>query len=403
MTDRNTPSPAPRLNPVVAGILTTGFVLVLLFATALVVEAYLGSRKFNGYCVFPQNLKYTFSPMPGVMTGISGDSRFTTNKYGMRGRNPSRSDDYSVLTIGGSTTECLFLDDTETWAQLLEDRLGERAGVRVWVGNAGKSGLNTRHHVVETDVLLSQMPDVDAVVLLVGINDLSFRLSWDEQWRMAMPSAVNRDVLIGKAFWVRPEPETVPVYKFPELRYRLRVFKGKAEEDEVVSSPIRQDANGQAYLKWRENRRTSPYRRDQMPDLRSALREYAANINAIIDIASARSVDVVFAAQPTIWKAHMPEHERELLWMGGVGRFQAEKDKPYYTPAILDSIMGEYNDTLRDVCTKRGVICVDLPAVIPKDTSAVYDDCHFNENGARLVADAIADRIFASGLLSSKQ
>ena len=47
---------------------------------------------------------------------------------------------YRILTLGGSSTECLVLDQTEAWPQLLQDRLNETNKYQVWVGNAGQSG-----------------------------------------------------------------------------------------------------------------------------------------------------------------------------------------------------------------------------------------------------------------------
>jgi len=39
-----------------------------------------------------------------------------------------------------------------------------------------------------------------------------------------------------------------------------------------------------------------------------------------------------------------------------------------------------------------------MAAAIPKDTSAFSDESHYNDNGARLVADYLAERLLASRL-----
>ena len=110
---------------------------------------------------------------------LSGASRFSTNARGLRGDEWSSGDSYRILAIGGSTTESLYLDDREAWPRLLQDRLNAaRGGSEVWVGNAGKSGLSSRHHVIQVMRLLEQHP-VDAVVVLAGVNDFHNRLSRD--------------------------------------------------------------------------------------------------------------------------------------------------------------------------------------------------------------------------------
>ena len=85
-------------------------------------------------------------------------SCFVINRDGMR-RNPLPDTGfYKILTIGGSTTECLYLDETEAWPRILQQLLG---GEQVWVGNIGKSGLNTKHHIIQVEHLIHQYPGID--------------------------------------------------------------------------------------------------------------------------------------------------------------------------------------------------------------------------------------------------
>src|SRR5688572_18830458 len=46
----------------------------------------------------------------------------TRNSLGFRGRDtlPGFSNTFSIITVGGSTTECHFLNDDKTWPFLLE-------------------------------------------------------------------------------------------------------------------------------------------------------------------------------------------------------------------------------------------------------------------------------------------
>src|SRR5262245_42691169 len=96
----------------------------------------------------------------------------TKNSLGFRGSDPP--DDWSrrltILTIGGSTTECLFLSDGKTWTDQLARRL---AAVRpdVWVNNAGFEGHSTFGHLVLLrEFVVSLLPTV--VLLLTGHNYL---------------------------------------------------------------------------------------------------------------------------------------------------------------------------------------------------------------------------------------
>ena len=109
------------------------------------------------------------------LAGVQGPVLFEINSMGVRGRewSPDRSSEYRILCVGGSTTESPYTDNTRVWPHLLEERLGSLPdGRRVWVGNIGRSGLRSTHHVLQIERLLP-VYDPDLVIVLVGINDLT--------------------------------------------------------------------------------------------------------------------------------------------------------------------------------------------------------------------------------------
>lgn len=79
--------------------------------------------------------------------GVTTPVRFTTNRWGMRGSQPPSGDAWdettTIIAIGGSTTQCFFLDDSRTWSAVMEAEL-KRRRYDVWVGNAGQAGHSTR-------------------------------------------------------------------------------------------------------------------------------------------------------------------------------------------------------------------------------------------------------------------
>src|SRR5207248_11640050 len=115
-----------------------------------------------------------FRPDEAAYPGIMGVSHYTTNSLGLRGPEfHARETEYRILTIGGSTTECTYLDDSETWQSLLMQRLNQQGGRRkVLVVSAGISGYPTVNHLrfVAESPLMKQ---VDALVFLSGADDFS--------------------------------------------------------------------------------------------------------------------------------------------------------------------------------------------------------------------------------------
>ncbi len=368
-----------------------------------IVEVILRAYSSDDYFVWHPNLEKTFKPLPGIMPGISGESRFTINASGMRGDPFPEGDRYRILTIGGSTTECLYLDQSEAWPQLLQDKLNNLGGPDVWVGNVGASGRNTRHHLLQIEKLLEQYPRIELIVLLIGINDLSLRLRQDIDFRpMRQEGPEYKQILLNKAFSVHPTRDPLlPFYKRTEIWRLLRRVKHRVLIP--VANTVIQDDAAEIYKEWRRHRRNAAKVLDTLPDLSSALEEYAQNIHSIIDLAQERGTAIVFMTQPSMWRQDLPESLSNLLWFGGIGNFQEQSGKPYYSVNALANAMEMYNETLLNVCKIRPVDCLDLAPLVPKDTTAFYDDVHFNEQGATTVANALAQFVVEKKIIGGLQ
>lgn len=248
--------------------------------------------------------------------------------------------------------------------------------------------------MIQTVQLLKQLPDIDALVVLAGVNDLHHRLSADTEFRSIDKeprSAFPR--LYAMAFSVRPEARITRFWEPVALR---RSFERVRQRWDLPEDQVQDDA-GRIYEQWRRHRREASALRSELPDLGPALLEYARNLHTIVDVAERRGVRVVFTTQPVMWHAEVGPEERELLWLGGVGPFQSEPGHEYYSVEALAEGMARYNATLLEVCASRRLGCVDLAAALARDTSAFYDLCHFNEGGSRRVAALLSEHFLRTG------
>lgn len=336
--------------------------------------------------MWPPYLVQRFHPSPGVMPGVSGDAELRVSSLGLRGDEPPPNA-RRVLTLGGSATECLYLDQREAWPQLLQAALGPGA----WVGNGGRSGLDSRHHAVQAAILLEEVPGVRVLVVLAGANDLLRRLARGESWRPSdLRSPATRRELRSEAFEDLPRGRaSIEDWALADLaRRQLRKTAAGAS----------QDAAGSVYETWRAHRHAGRTLRSALPDLGPALREHRRNVRAIHAAARRHGVRAIFVTQPALWRAELPPALQRRLWMGGVGRFQEEPGRPYYSAAALRRGLDAYNAALLSACGElAGAVCFDLAAAVPADGRYFYDDVHFNEAGSRRVARALAP-VVASAL-----
>ncbi len=312
------------------------------------------------------NLREVFRPAPEMLAGIEDASRFTTGPRGIRAATPHGGERFRWLCVGGSTTECLYLDDTEAWPARLMQYSNEDLGAdTLWVGNAGVSGFYTQHHrrFLETNPLLD---GVDAVVVQCGINDLDAFL-----WAYGAPPEPPRAET--------PPPEAQasrPVWARANLIQLFHTLRQGPPDPYTVES-----MGAEVYAE-RRARRAQAVKHGTVPDLSAALRDYRANLEALIAACRAREVDILFTTQPVLWRAGLSEALAARCWMGRLG------DGTYLEPEAARRAIEAYNRTLRETCRAQGVACVSLDAMngVPE---YFYDDCHFTERGAEETARLI--------------
>ncbi|MFM7022637.1 MAG: GDSL-type esterase/lipase family protein [Flavobacteriales bacterium] len=312
--------------------------------------------------IWAPGLDFTFEPDSTVIHGVHGKSQFTINSEGLRSTPPS-----TLLAIGGSTTIEMFLDNNETWTHLLH------------AANAGKNGLNSFHHIDQMKLLLQQFPETKTVIILMGINDLQLQLVRGEY------TAGDSLERYNKTFQVLPD-DFFPWYKrsgYWKLSRNLKhAFFSKATQEMVL------DKDGKILIKHRKFRYDCKNKIDILPDWTRVLEGYKNNINTLIAIAKEKKVKLIFATQPVLWSAQNTKQQEALLWMGGKGNFQ-ENGGEYYSSKVLNESMQLFNKTLMETGTARGIQVIDLYSLLPKNESIFYDDCHFTELGAKMVAGEI--------------
>ncbi len=350
------------------------------------------------YYVWPPGFQRIFEPDPAVVHGVRSPSRLTINAAGMRGDLPGDAARYRILAVGGSTTICVYLDDSQAWPYLLQRRLNAVLGEDgVWVGNVGRPAHTTQQHVLQVEKLLEQHPEIDALVLMIGINDMLIDLSL-----MSHPSTeLLRD--LGQA-----DPNA-------QLRRAFSIFPGFWDDApwyarNVVGRlwwvarwhPVPQsgdvpamDRRGEFVHRLRGFRARASSLRGELPELGSRLDAYVGRVEQIAERADAAGVRLLLSTQPTLWRERLSGVEQALLWGGGPPLDRLRDGAVYYSVEALAEAMRMYNDALLGLCRARGIECVDLAEGIPRDAIHFYDDAHFSEAGSARVAELLADYLLA--------
>lgn len=349
-------------------LVTYSSVFALLLGNVLI-GAILGA----GVYATPWAPMHVIRDAPKTMPGISGKIEFTINRLGIRGPEfHEGAYDRKILCVGGSTTECLYVTNEQSWPWALMKKLNDQYEAETYVGNAGISGHFTRNHeyLIQNYAFIEKF---DHVVLMIGINDMGrlMRDDYEHQVETFVPRTLKEDYATkGKPYYKRWF-----LYKY--------FMAGRLTADRAT---VIQDEEGLWLENMREERRRAAAMetQDEVPaELSKALERYERDILNIVKACRARGLGMTFITQPTIYSETMTDEAHRLL-------SQQTDDGRVFSHRALKEMMDAYNQRLLAVCARENIDCLDLASMLPKDTTVFYDDCHFNMTGCDLVSDAIA-------------
>jgi lysophospholipase L1-like esterase len=381
---------ADRIRPRTAWIVFAVSLLVVLLA----VEGISRLLVPNLYYVWPPSFSMTFDASQNIQSGVTFPSQLTINAAGMRGDLPTDEQGYRILAVGGSTTICVYLDDSQAWPLLLQRDLNAALDRNeVWVGNVGRPGHRSDHHILQMEKLLDQYPDIDMVVSLVGINDLITNLPVDDKRPVRAPVQSQRQMLVMSFSLFPGWDEDTPWYRrnlFGRI-HRLSTWRPFPGTQKL--RPM--DEKGEFVATLRRFRQRAGRFRHDPPELAVQRSAYETNLHRMVDIAQSRDVRLLLVTQPTLWSDALSPAERKLLWAGGPPFFLLRNGATYFSAEALASAMTSYNDTLLKVCGERTIECLDAASRMTPTTDNFYDDAHFTERGSAALASLISDYLLA--------
>jgi len=288
----------------------------------------------------------------------------TKNSLGFRGPDPPRDFDrrLRILTVGGSTTECLFLSDGKTWTDVIARRLAARAPDS-WVNNAGLDGQSTFGHLVLLRTVVAALRPTLAV-FLVGANDVGLEAANTYDAALA-PSRAGLQA-VGRFVIAHSELASVAQNLYRAGRARQRGF-GHSQVDLATANRLALDQTvmDATIRKYRET-----------------LDGYAARLTAIVNLSRASGIVAVLVTQPA-WFGDVvdPSTGVDLATVQVNGRGNG---------SLEWRVLELYNDVTRGVAGGQHADLIDLARELPKDSRLFYDFLHFTNDGAAHVGAIVS-------------
>ena len=282
-----------------------------------------------------------------------GVVRYSRDKWGLRGSHEDPSQ-INVLTIGGSTTDELYSDDSETWSSRLQDRFA-RAGIPAIIGNAGVNGHSTVGHIYSLEAWLSRIPRLKPKVILyfIGINDV------------ALPSQSGHDAIVAVGTWPRLLRYMINNSALIRL---IRIIRGSIRATNIrvaygwVSSSLR---------------RYGPYPKIDPSQYRRQLSDYGARVKRLSDLSFERGALPVFISQ-----------RRGDAFLRGDALFASDREALRFR-----QVQNLYNQELLRICRLSKAVCIDLASKIELSEVDFFDRIHTTPAGSDKIAAFLFERL----------
>ncbi len=291
----------------------------------------------------------------------------TKNVLGFRGPDPPRdfADRLTVLTIGGSTTEGLFLTDGKTWTDELTRQL-EPQFPGVWVNNAGIDGHTTYGHLVLLrSFVVNLHPKV--AIFLIGANDVG----------LEAPNTFDDGIVLSQT-GVRRAVNSLARYSetvslgLNLARAAVARNRGLGHSELDVRRATHLVLNPEAM-----NRTEADYEK-YLPGFAERLRQIGA-------LTRANGIEPVFVTQPALFGDVVdPATAVNLAEVQVNGRGNGHLEW-----RLLERV----NTQTRRVANESGILLIDLAAELPKDSTYFYDFLHFTNEGSTRVGQIVASHL----------
>jgi lysophospholipase L1-like esterase len=347
-----------RVLPNLALLAFGTLVSLLLLEVVLRLWSPWGLRVWGDRLVLPANVRRVL--LNHTNPRLESEIVFTKNSIGFRGPElpADPASHLTVIAVGGSTTECIYLSDGKDWPLALAARL-QGQFPKLWINNAGLDGHSTfGHRLLVRQRVARLRPKV--VLYLIGIND------------------VERTVL-------KAGDRALTDTRFLPLADRLARYSSilanvqglrRRREAERLNLPYREVdlATTPKFLPGVRRRRRmlaaqGPY-----------LESYRARAEELLRVTRASGMDAVFLTQPALYGPAIDDVTGRDL-----ATIEVDRERMLNGQGAWE-LLERYNDVTRDLGHRHGVLVIDVARQMPKSSRLFYDFLHFTTAGADEVA-----------------
>jgi lysophospholipase L1-like esterase len=301
------------------------------------------------------------------------------NSIGFRGEEPPKGKSFenflTIITIGGSTTECSFTSEGKTWTDLLGRNL-KASFKQVWINNAGLNGHSTFGHIILIeDYIIRLKPKV--LLFLIGVNETGQRKSVDEIEHLYIKSKIGlRD---SKRIFKRIIAHSEV---FNLLGNLYRYFR-----DQIMPRHLRPliEAGYSKYEKpiseWDKLEIPNSQWNSIVRNHEQWIEEFRIRLRKIARLSKENGIEPIFVTQPGLFGDS--NDESTGIYLGNIKIYSGMNGKIWW------NLLELYNNVTREVGKEESVFVIDLAKRMKKNSLFFADSVHLTNVGEKTVADLL--------------
>jgi lysophospholipase L1-like esterase len=290
---------------------------------------------------------------------------YQRNKIGLRGPDPPGNfkDHLTIIAVGGSTTECMYISEGKTWEDQLAARL-KTVFPSTWINNAGFAGHSTFGHIILLrDYITALRPNV--CLFLVGINDVHrFDLrphdtnftKTDSRWILTL---AKKSALMNAI---------------------LNIYRNRMAREKNITDNISFNLRNKTPLVLPETGIDDAIKKEE-----GLLKDYRMRLGEMIGLCKANNIEPIFITQPSL----MGE---QIDTLTGVD-LATYPVSPTVNGKLFWKYLELYNSETKKVANDSGLFLIDLANELPKTSRFFYDAIHFNNTGSAKVGEIVAGKL----------
>jgi hypothetical protein len=271
-----------------------------------------------------------------------------------------QQDKVSTIFFGGSTTECIFVEEDMRFPY----RVGELLNVRTL--NGGVSGNHTMHSLLQT--IGKAIPyNPKYIVFLQGANDAGMLAKTRSYWVAPTNRSIIQDSKKASEDFSRYAiARKIKDALIPNLWLRFGYyFQG------MVTSLIVDE--------WKDYRDVD-YNYAELE--KTVDSEFTAAMRSIVHLSRDWGIEPILMTQFSRIKLDDSETR---------GEYEKYPQALSYSEYV--KLYNMANDIIRQVAREEKVVLIDLDKLVPSSSKFMYDSLHLNTEGSKLVSQIISQKM----------